>query len=248
MSVALLLATISSANATAELIGDTYVISAFAARFDANNQVAGLAAFTEAYRGTFDADLTPEVIGANPLGNDGDQLLVLEEFAESRVGNQITRAIRLSIVAVDANGDPTNLLGSNANTELGGDADTLLFDLGTTNDPLTGEVDPLDASIPFATDYALDLDNSTFSLTDLDGQTFDVGFLTPPSFDDGPQFASGGGARADNIAGFRFFGLSQTYVYSATVPEPSSFAAFGVLGLGGLVYRRRKSRADRVEA
>ena len=239
MFVALLLATVSSAHATADLIGDTYVISAFSFGVESS------AALTAGYRGTFDG--TEEVIGANPLGNEGDERVVFEILnLVQQVGNRLTFDVSLLLAARDSEGEFTDMLAVDVDAVLGEPALGLLFDLGATNDPITGQVDPLSAFVPGLHDYVLeDAASSLFTATD----QFDIGFAEAPSFDNGLFFAGTSGVfDASSLQQRGFTGISQTYRFSASVPEPSSFAVFGVLGLGGLVYRRRKARADRVKA
>ena len=181
------------------------------------------------------------MIGSNPLGNAGDQLVIFEDLQQGLVGNRLTRQVTLLLAAIDSDGNFTDLLGGDVDTILGTAATGVLFDLGFTNDPVTGETDPLSALIPFATDYTLDAAATNIFIG---SDVFDMGFASAPTFDNGLHLAGTAGiGAATSLAQIGVLGLSQTYLYSATVPEPSSFAAIGVLGLGGLVYQRRKRKS-----
>lgn len=237
--VALLLATMSGTSVRADLINDTYVISAFSFGTDPSTGGDLFAALTSGYRGTFDG--LEEMVGSNPLGNPGDQLVILEDLQQGLVGNRLTRQVTLILAARNSDGDFTDLLGGDVDTILGAAATGVFIDLGFTNDPITGQTDPLSALIPFATDYTLD---AAVSNIFIGSDTFAMDFASAPTFDDGLHFAGTSGIGSPSgLAQIGVFGLSQTYVYSATVPEPSSFAAIGVLGLGGLVYKRRKRKS-----
>lgn len=235
MWVALLLATVSGTSATADLIGDTYVINSFSF---GDQEIAAL---TEGYRATFDGNA--EVIGANPLGNAGDQLVVFEDVqVVAQVGNRFTFDVSIILAAVDSNGAFTDMLAIDVDTLLGEAATGISFNLGFAEDPVTGLVDPLSALLPNGTNYVLE--GASSSIFTLD-EEFGMGFASPPTFDDGLHFAGVSGAvDSSSLQQRGFVAMSQAYRYSVTVPEPSSFAAFGLLGLSGLVYQLRRRRSE----
>lgn len=235
MCVALLLATVSGTSATADLIGDTYVINAF------SFGDVGNAALIEGYRGTFDGNA--EVIGANPLGNAGDQLVVFEDVqVVAQTGNRFTFDVSLILAAVDSADAFTDMLAVDVDALIGEPATGIVFNLGFAEDPVTGEVDPLSALLANGTNYVLEGASSSIFTAD---DEFGLGFVSPPTFDDGLHFAGvSGSIDGSSLQQRGFVAMSQTYRYSVTVPEPSSFAAFGVLGICGLVFQQRKRRAN----